>query len=197
MVRPLPAEIAWPRCRRVTLKPFPYGMTAAEWRGFWESFRDPEIAEWNGNRPLRMPLWLFKRVVMGEIKRGHRLGFVILDEHGDWLGTVELYDFNGREATLGIILGRKERWGRGYGREAVAAVLAYAFHHLGLERVKLSTFAHNMRARRAFSAAGFRERGEVNLPGGKKDVLMEAWKDDWRNPCNEKGDGRGGSAGGL
>ena len=183
MMRPLTAEPDWPRCGRVTLKPFTYGLSAEEWRGFWESFRDPEIAKWNGNRPLRMPLWLFKRVVLGEIKRGERLGFVALDEHGDWLGTLELYDLKEREVTLGIILGRKDRWGQGYGREAVRALLDYAFDVLGLDRVKLRTFAFNQRARRAFAAAGFREVGEEELPGGKRDVLMEARKEDRDAPC--------------
>ncbi len=183
MARPLAVAPDWPHCGRVTLKPFAYGLTAEEWRGFWESFRDPEIAEWNGNRPLRMPLWLFKRVVQGEIKRGDRLGFVVLDEHGDWLGTLELYEIKGREATLGIILGRKDRWGQGYGREAVRALLGYAFGTLGLERVKLRTFSHNLRARRAFAAAGFREVGVEALPGGKQDTLMEVRKGEWRAPC--------------
>ena len=180
MTRPLPAENDWPRCGRVTLKPFTSGLTSREWRNFWESFRDPEIAEWNGNRPLRMPLWIFKRVVMREIKRGDRLGFVILDERGNWLGTLELYDLQDDEATLGIILGRKDRWGRGYGREAVAAAVDYAFERLGLEKVKLRTFSHNQRARRAFSAAGFKEVGVEELPGGKQDVLMEITREEWR-----------------
>ncbi|WP_293173034.1 GNAT family N-acetyltransferase [Oceanithermus sp.] len=178
MARPQPADPERPRWGRVTLKPFHEGLTPREWRGFWESFRDPEIARWNGNRPLKMPLWLFKRIVMGEVRRGERIGFVILDEQGGWLGTLELYDLKEREATLGIILGRKDRWGQGYGREAVRAVLGYAFGRMGLERVKLRTFAHNERARRAFRAAGFREVGEVELPGGKKDVLMEARPED-------------------
>jgi len=175
-----PPRSDWPRRGRITLKPFNQGLSAEEWRRFWESFRDPEIAEWNGNRPLKMPLWLFKRVVSGEIKRGDRIGFVVLDENGDWLGTLELYESNRRQATLGIILGRKDRWGQGYGREAVAAAVDYAFERLGLEKIKLRTFAHNQRAQRAFVAAGFKVVGDEDLPGGKKDVLMEINREDWR-----------------
>ena len=170
----------WPRRGRVTLKPFSQGLSAEEWRRFWESFRDPEIAEWNGNRPLKMPLWLFKRVVSSEIRRGDRIGFVILDEKGEWLGTLELYEGRGREASLGIILGRKDRWGQGYGREAVAAAVDYAFERLGLEKVKLRTFSHNERAQKAFAAAGFKVVGTEELPGGKEDVVMEITREEWR-----------------
>jgi len=146
----------WPRCGRVTLKPFTETLTEEEWRRFYECFRDPEIAEWNGSRPLKMPVWLFKRVVMGEVARGDRLGFGILDEKGEWLGTVELYELSRNEATLGILIGAKDRWGQGYGTDAVRAVLAYAFTKMGLHKVKLRTYRHNLRAQRAFEKAGFR-----------------------------------------
>ena len=178
---PLPSKQEyWPRWGRVTLKPFSHGLTSQEWRWFWESFRDPEIAKWNGNRPLKMPLWLFKRIVAGEVRRGDRVGFAILDEEGEWLGTLELYETDRNEATLGIIIGRKDRWGQGYGREAVAAAVEYAFARLGVDRVKLRTFGHNERALKAFAAAGFREVGREDLPDGRKDVLMEVTKQDWR-----------------
>jgi len=178
----------WPRWGRVTLKPFAQGLSAEEWRLFWESFRDPEIAEWNGNRPLKMPLWLFKRVVSGEIKRGDRVGFAILDENGEWLGTLELYDSGRGVATLGIILGRKDRWGQGYGREAVRALLQYAFDRMGLQKVKLQTFSHNERARRAFRAAGFREVGRLDLGGGKEDVVMEITREEWLEALRSRRD---------
>lgn len=166
----------------MTLKPFQAGLTAEEWRRFWESFRDPEIAEWNGNKPLKTPLWLFKRIIMGEVRRGERMGFVVLDENGEWLGTLEFYNLENKQADLGIILGRKDRWGQGYGREAVRAALEYVFGRLGLEKVYLTTFAHNERARRAFEAAGFREFGSRLLPGRKLDIIMVATPDSLKRP---------------
>ena len=163
----------WPRYGRVTLKPFSAGLTEEEWKGLYETFRDPEVAEWNGSSPLRSPFWLFTRFVLAEMRRKDRLAFVILDERGEYLGTLELYDLTPEEATLGILIGRKDRWGQGYGTEAVRAALAYAFGSLGLKRVKLRTFAHNLRARRAFEKAGFRQVGLGPGPKGREDVYME------------------------
>ena len=145
----------WPRWGRVTLKPFTAGLTEGEWQLFYETFRDAEIAEWNGSRPIKMPLWLFKRLVNGDVARRDRVGFGILDPQGAWLGTVELYDLTARQATLGILLGAKDRWGQGFGTEAVQAVLVEAFTTMGLTRVKLNTFGHNLRAQRSFAKAGF------------------------------------------
>lgn len=164
---------AWPRYGRVTLKPVLEGLTEEEWAGLYATFRDPEVARWNGSSPLRMPLWLFKRIFLAEARRQDRRSFVILDEGGAYLGTLELYDLTGAEATLGILL-RPGRWGQGYGTEAVRAALDYAFRTLGLRRVRLRTFAHNLRAQRAFKKAGFREVGRGPGPRGEEDVYMEA-----------------------
>jgi RimJ/RimL family protein N-acetyltransferase len=172
--------VDWPRYGRVVLKPFSSGLSEEEWKGLYETFRDPEIAEWNGSSPLRSPFWLFKRFVLAETKRKDRLAFIVLDEKGEYLGTVELYDIlPGEQATLGILIGRKDRWGQGYGTEAVRAALAYAFGPLGLKRVRLRTFAHNLRARRAFLKAGFQEVGLGPGPKGKEDVYMEVRREDF------------------
>lgn len=179
---------AWPRYGKVTLKPFTEPLTETEWRRFYDCFRDPEIAEWNGSRPLKMPLWLFKRVVLGEVGRGDRIGFGILDEQGEWLGTVELYELSHGEATLGILIGVKDRWGQGYGTDAVRAVLEYAFCSLRLQKVKLRTYRHNLRAQRAFQKAGFRYveapptpalRFNFGLTPRTEFVPMEISREDW------------------
>ncbi|MCH1927101.1 GNAT family N-acetyltransferase [Shewanella sp. C31] len=171
--------MGWPRFGRVTLKPFTAGLSEAEWKGLYETFRDPEVAEWNGTSPLRSPVWLIKRFVLAEMRRQDRLAFAILDEKGEYLGTVEHYDLTPEEATLGILIGRKDRWGLGYGTEAVRAALGYAFRELGLQRVQLRTFAHNLRAPRAFQKAGFREVGLGPGPQGKEDVYMEVSREDF------------------
>ena len=36
--------------------------------------------------------------------------------------------------TLGIIIGERSHWGRGYGPEAMTALLDYGFRQLGLDR---------------------------------------------------------------
>lgn len=186
--KPVTLSNTWPRHGKVTLKPFTETLTETEWRRFYECFRDPEIAEWNGSRPLKMPLWLFKRVVMGEVSRGDRLGFGILDEQGEWLGTVELYEIGQGEANLGILIGAKDRWGQGYGTDAVKAVLEYAFGTLRLQKVKLRTYKHNLRAQRAFQKAGFRylappstqaPRFNFGLTSRTDFVPMEITREDW------------------
>jgi len=77
------------------------------------------------------------------------------------IGNVGLHriDWKNRVATLGIVIGEKEYWGKGYGTEAVRTMLRYAFHELGLNRVELETYSFNPRAQRCYQKAGFVREG--------------------------------------
>lgn len=66
-----------------------------------------------------------------------------------------------RHATFGIVIGEADVHGQGYGREATAALLDYAFDGLNLERVVLSTFSTNAKGQRCFRGLGFLDEGRL------------------------------------
>jgi RimJ/RimL family protein N-acetyltransferase len=169
-----------PSFGRVNLRPLD-DIDALAWRRVHSHFRDLEISHLNGTPPNRMPLWLLKRVLRADTRRSDRLTYGVFDERGDYIGTIELYDIRGTRATLGIIIGEKSHWGRGYGPEAIVALLDHAFGALGLDLVKLSTFDDNQRAQAAFRKVGFREVRRVSAPGGRIDVQMELAKGVWHS----------------
>ncbi len=65
------------------------------------------------------------------------------------------------DAFVGIGVGEREYWGRGYGSEAMSLVLRFAFTELGLHRVSLMVFGYNLRAIRAYKKAGFKHEGRM------------------------------------
>jgi RimJ/RimL family protein N-acetyltransferase len=69
------------------------------------------------------------------------------------------------EAELGITIGERDYWGRGFGRDAVATFVRFIFETTRLRRVYLNTLAWNERARRAFEAAGFQACGRRRRDG--------------------------------
>lgn len=77
------------------------------------------------------------------------------------IGNIGLHriDLKNRTAVLGIVIGEKDFWGKGYGREAIRVLLRYAFFELGLNRVELEVFAFNTRALRCYEAVGFKKAG--------------------------------------
>lgn len=163
---------------RVRLKPLAE-LDREAWQRVYRHFRDPEISHLNGTPPNRMPLWLLKRVLKADSRRPDRETYGIFDEHGAYIGTVELYDIRYRSATLGIIIGERSHWSRGYGPEAINALLEHAFGSLGLERVRLHTFGDNLRAQNAFRKVGFVEVRRSVGPSGRVDVHMELCRQSW------------------
>lgn len=68
-------------------------------------------------------------------------------------------DWRNRAAVMGIALGEKGFWNRGYGTDAVRTMLGFAFDELGLNRVELDVFEFNERAIRCYEKVGFRQEG--------------------------------------
>jgi RimJ/RimL family protein N-acetyltransferase len=175
-----------PHWGRVTLRPL-LELSPGQWRTLHSYFRDRELADWNGADPVRMPEFLFRKVMSEEERTGERHGFGVLNAHGELIGSIELYDLRppppgqARFATLGVMIGERSLWGEGYGREAVRALLDWAFllRTPPLDRIRLTTFSHNRRAQRAFIASGFREVGRSRV-GERTDVHMEVTQEDHR-----------------
>lgn len=90
------------------------------------------------------------------------------------------------DAFMGINLGEREDWGKGYGTDALLVLLRYAFTELNLHRVSLGVFADNARAIRSYEKAGFviegRYRQAVCRDGRWRDVVgMGVLKTDWNS----------------
>ena len=105
-----------------------------------------------------------------------RIGFI-------WLGGI---DWNHGNGWVGIGLGEREYWGKGYGTDAMQVILRYAFTELNLHRVSLDVFAYNPRAIRSYEKAGFRHEGRVRSllsRDGQRadDVWMGILRDEWIN----------------
>lgn len=79
------------------------------------------------------------------------------------IGSCGLFHFDQTAYTceLGIGIGDKVYWGRGYGRDAVRVLLDYAFRLRNLHKVWLQVHAVNERAIRAYRACGFVEEGRL------------------------------------
>lgn len=108
--------------------------------------------------PLNMSYLEFKEAFPREQRRRDQQVYVIFTESGELIGRLGIFDIDarGREATLGIVVGEKPYWGRGYGSEAIRTLLKHLFYVQGFETIHLYTYTDNLRAQRAFSKVGFR-----------------------------------------
>lgn len=103
-----------------------------------------------------------------------------------FIGDVGLFaiKWNHGDAFMGISLGDREYWGKGYGTDALRVLLRYAFTELNLHRVSLSTLQANDRAIRSYEKAGFVHEGrmrQVSKYEGRRfdEVFMGILRGEW------------------
>jgi RimJ/RimL family protein N-acetyltransferase len=79
------------------------------------------------------------------------------------IGSVSLHRVGhpARHASLGIMIGDKTYWSRGFGTDAVLTMLRYAFEELNLNRVSLEVHDFNARAIACYRKCGFIEEGRL------------------------------------
>ena len=102
------------------------------------------------------------------------------------LGEIDLSvtSWGSRDAFVGIGIGEREFWGKGYGSDAMNLILRYAFTELNLRRVTLNVFEFNERAVRSYEKVGFRlegrQRQAVQREGRRWDILfMGILREEW------------------
>jgi [ribosomal protein S5]-alanine N-acetyltransferase len=64
-----------------------------------------------------------------------------------------------RRCRLGIVIGEKDLWGRGYGHQAVVQAADHAFDVLELDRITAEVLADNTRSARLLESVGFAREG--------------------------------------
>lgn len=144
--------------------------------------RDPELARFDAASPLRSSYSDFLATFREDVDypTPFRRVYTIEDFDGLHIGNVMYYNIDDRrkEAELGITIGDKRFWSRGYGRDAVVTFLRHLFTEGGLHRVYLNTLDWNVRAQQSFLAAGFAECGAVRR-GIHNFITMEVLAEPW------------------
>ncbi|MCM3719002.1 GNAT family N-acetyltransferase [Fictibacillus phosphorivorans] len=81
-----------------------------------------------------------------------------------------------RRCVVGIGIGEKELWGKGYGTDALKALVSYLFKTMNLRRIQLDTWSGNTRAIRSYEKVGFviegRLREDTFIDGNYYDTIV-------------------------
>lgn len=90
-----------------------------------------------------------------------------------------------RRAEWGIMIGERQHWNQGYGREVARRMLQYAFEELNLNRVELRVNSANIAGIKCYEAAGFIREGTLRqaawVDGRHEDILvMSVLRQEWK-----------------
>jgi RimJ/RimL family protein N-acetyltransferase len=107
-------------------------------------------------------------------------------ENNILIGFVGLFgiEWSHGDAWVGIGIGDRQYWGKGYGTDAMRVILRYAFTEMNLQRITLGVFEYNQRAIRSYQKAGFsiegRLRQYIHREGRYWDeIIMGILREDW------------------
>jgi RimJ/RimL family protein N-acetyltransferase len=145
--------------------------------------------------PLSLPLeerW-FEQML--EHQGQDRWHFVICAQADDRpVGSIDLHEVDMRNgsAGLGIAIGDPDDTGRGYGSDALRAILTFGFDELRLERIWLDVYDFNERARRVYERVGFVHEGTLRhalfSAGSHRDIhRMAILREEWSALANGAG----------
>ncbi len=143
---------------------------------------DEELATLDATTPLRMTYASYVRLIEDELRYPAPWSrrYAIETHDGKLIGNCMYYDIDTArgQAELGILIGDRDYWSKGYGTDAVNALVAHVFTTTGLKRIYLHTLTWNFRAQKSFAKCGFLPLREVRR-SGYDFLLMELMRDRW------------------
>jgi diamine N-acetyltransferase len=102
------------------------------------------------------------------------------------IGSTSFFDFDwrARKAEIGIMIGEKSFWNRGYGTETMLLMLQHGFETLNLHRIYLKVYSTNPGAIRAYEKVGFAHEArlrEAHFDNGiyTDDLIMSVLSHEW------------------
>jgi len=152
----------------------------------WQT--DAELARLDAAPPLAATFAQYLLDYVSELysPSSIRHRFAIETFEGKHIGNCIYYDISESrsEAQLGIMIGNRNYWDKGYGADAVATLVNYIFCQTDLKRIYLKTLDWNGRSQKCFKKCGFTPCGRL-VKDGFSFVLMEIHRKQWEKSQTE------------
>lgn len=147
----------------------------------WEI--DPELAHLDAGSPTTMTFSQYLANYVDELDdflpTSRRFAVVTLD--GKHIGNCSYYNISQTkdEAELGIMIGDRDYWNKGYGTDIVTLLVNHIFGQTNIKRIYLKTLDSNTRAQKCFQKCGFTQHNHL-VKGRFHFVLMEIYRNQWQ-----------------
>ena len=140
--------------------------------------RDEELCRLDAAPLLQISLDDYQKLIVEQpIYSTDSCQFAIVTMDGKHIGNCSYFNIDSinRQAEIGIMIGEKKFWDKGYGTEAILITLKYIFRYTDLNRIYLKTLDWNLRAQKCFKKCGFNVCGTLKR-GGYNFITMETYR---------------------
>ncbi len=153
--------VAWGK--KIGLRPFEDALSDSDVARVYRWSCDDGLLRLSGGAPTDLTFEEFR----GRLRRDaqnppiQRHAYFLMTHEGELIGRAGCFaiDDQYEQGELGIVIGERRYWGKGYGSDAVVTLLQYLFTTTPLARINLFTYVDNLRAHRCFEKSGFRVIG--------------------------------------
>src|SRR4030042_1614339 len=146
----------------------------------WQS--DPERAKLDAAPTLIMSfaIYLLDYASVLHEHDHYRYPLAVETLDGKHIGNCTCYDIDEKkgEAQIGIMIGNRDYWDKGYGADVINTLVDHVFKTTGLNRLYLKTLDWNVRAQKCFTKRGFTPCGKMKRDGYNF-ILMELIRERW------------------
>ncbi len=147
----------------------------------WQT--DPELARLDALPPVTIPFNEYLSAYTNELRYSapSRHSFAVETLDGKHIGNCVYYNVNEAkgEAELGIMIGNRDYWDKGYGTDTVTTLVNHIFGNTNFKRIYLKTLDSNGRAQKCFQKCCFTPCGHLDRDGFRF-VLMEIHRKEWQ-----------------
>ena len=147
----------------------------------WET--DPELSRLDAAPPITITFSRYLADYADELSHSTPTSrqFAIDTLDGKHIGNCSYYNISETrgEAELGIMIGNRNYWDKGYGSDVITTMVNYIFRQTNLNRIHLKTLASNSRAQQCFQKCGFTPYRHWNKDGFSF-TLMEIHRKQWQ-----------------
>ena len=154
----------------------------------YEWQRDPELSRLDATMPIACSFQEYLADFTNGIQypTPYRRSFSVETQDGKHIGNCVYYNIDeGRgEAEIGIMIGDRDYWNKGYGTDAVIALISHIFRRTKLNRLYLKTLTSNARAHRCFTKCHLKPCGHLERDGYEF-LLMEIYRREWQQQQSE------------
>lgn len=161
-----------------------------------------QYCEWLNDLEVSKHLLIFNRqlnlereqTILEEMQKNDEQVFGIITREDDKLiGNCSLFRINERhrKGEVGIFIGDKSYWNKGYGTEALGLLCDYGFNILNLNNIMLEVFDFNERAINCYRKIGFKligKRRQAIFIGGRvvDELYMDLLAEEFQSPYINK-----------
>ena len=155
----------------------------------WQS--DSELARLDATPVLKLSFAVYLLDYVDVIRRPGKNRFPLSIEtlDGKHIGNCTCYDIDDddNEAQVGIMLGNRDYWDKGYGTDAFMTLVNHVFLKTTVKRVYLKTLDWNIRAQKCFQNCGFTEYSSASR-NGYNFLFMEMKREQWQKSSDRRKD---------